>query len=118
MAYGGVICEYKISKAKEGVNSYQNYKKRDEATLQKAKDELESLLKTCDDEVVLQEMQEYIIATRQKLELAKQNLTNAMQHKDSSQITQAKLAYKIAHIEYIAARQEELRLRDLLKSLR
>ena len=74
MAYGGVICEYKISKAKEGVNSYQNYKKRDEATLQKAKDELESLLKTCDDEVVLQEMQEYIIATRQKLELAKQKV--------------------------------------------
>ncbi|MGX3044783.1 hypothetical protein [Helicobacter sp. T3_23-1056] len=117
-ALGGAVCEYKIDKAKEGVKSYQSYKKRDEDKLAKAKNELESLLKNCDDEAVLKEMEEYIAHTKQKLESARQNLHLAIQSNDTHQITQAKLAHKIAHIQYIAARQEQLRLKDLLKSSR
>ena len=117
-ALGGAVCKYKIDKAREGITSYETYKKRDETKLREAKAELESLLKTCDDEAVLKEMQEYIATTKQKLEIARQNLNLAMQSNDTHQITQAKLAHKIAHIEYIAAKQEELRLKDLLKSNR
>ncbi|MGX2972983.1 hypothetical protein [Helicobacter sp. T3_23-1059] len=118
IALGGAVCEYKINKAKEGIKSYQSYKKRDEDKLAKAKNELESLLQTCDDEAVLKEMEEYIAFALQKLKSARQNLNLAMQSNNTHQITQAKLAHKIAHIEYIAAKQEQLRLKDLLKSSR
>lgn len=121
MAYAGVVCDYKIDKAREGVSSYQAYKnskKFDENKLKEAKSQLDSLLKSCDDEAVLKEMEEYIAKTKKRYEIAKQNLAILDSSKNSHQITQAKLECKIAHIEYIAARQEELRLKDLQKSNR
>lgn len=121
MAYAGAVCDYKIDKAREGVRSYQAYKnskKFDENKLKEVKSQLDSLLKSCDDEAVLKEMEEYIAKTKKRYEIAKQNLAILDSSKNPHQITQAKLEYKIAHIEYIAARQEELRLKDLQKSNR
>ena len=69
------------------------------------------------DEAILQDVQEHIKRTKNKLDAENLRLANALQAQDQHRIFQAKLAYKIAEIEYIAARQEELRLKDLLKPI-
>ncbi len=112
----GAICDFKIKTAKEGLQASENAKNKDEAKIQKAKKELEVLQKHCDDEEILAEVKEHIKATKNKLNQATSRLNEAYQTQNQHLIFQAKLQYKIAHIEYIAARQEELRLKDLARS--
>ncbi len=112
----GAICDFKIKTAKEGLQASENAKNKDEAKIQKTKKELEALQKHCDDEEILAEVKEHIKATKNKLNQATSRLNEAYQAQNQHLIFQAKLQYKIAHIEYIAARQEELRLKDLARS--
>lgn len=113
--YGGAICEYKIRQAKEGLEAYEKKPSPSQSKLAKARDELESLQKHCDDEKILQEVQENIACTRERLDEANAALAQARAANDQAALQQATLEQKIAQVEYIAARQEELRLKDLLK---
>lgn len=113
----GAICEFKIKQAQEGIRAYEQKRNYDPDKLAEARKELDTLLKHCDDEAILQDVQEHIKRTKNKLDAENLRLANALQAQDQHRIFQAKLAYKIAEIEYIAARQEELRLKDLLKPI-
>lgn len=90
--------------------------KYDESKLDKARAELAALESSCDDEAILKDVRENIALTKSNLDKANENLARAMDSKDSHKIFQARLEQKLAHAQYIAARQEELRLKDLLKS--
>ena len=114
-AQAGAICEYKIHQAKSGLEAYENKPNPNQKKLQEARAELESLLKHCDDEEILEEVASYIVSMKSALDHANLTLAQAKQTGDKSAIHQATLAQKIAQAQYIAARQEELRLKDLLK---
>ncbi|WP_285264875.1 hypothetical protein [Helicobacter zhangjianzhongii] len=113
--YAGAICEYKIQQAQDGLNAYEQKASKDPAKLQEARDDLARLLEHCDDTEILAEVAEYITYTKSQLTSANIALAQAKESSDKSAIHQATLAQKIAHRQYIAARQEELRLKDLLK---
>ncbi|WP_288644673.1 DUF1090 family protein [uncultured Helicobacter sp.] len=115
MCYAGAFCDFKIKSAQEGLEAFQASPKKDIQKIQKAKEELESLRKNCKDGEILQEVEENIKATKARLDLANHKLKEAYQSQDNHQIFQAKLQYKIAESEYISAKQEQLRFRDLLK---
>ncbi|OBV28579.1 hypothetical protein BKN38_08235 [Helicobacter sp. CLO-3] len=136
----GAICEFKIKQAREGVAALETKKeaqqesqkevqkkaaldsstsdssKYDESKLNKARAELAALESSCDDEAILKDVRENIALTKSNLDKANENLARAMDSKDSHKIFQARLEQKLAHAQYIAARQEELRLKDLQKS--
>ncbi|ETD26889.1 hypothetical protein [Helicobacter canis] len=113
--YGGAICEYKIKQAQDGLEAYMQKPHKDPHKLQEAQDELNSLLKHCDDREILEEVASYIASMKSALTHANSTLAQAKESGDKSAIHQATLAQKIAQAQYIAARQEELRLKDLLK---
>lgn len=113
--YGGAICEYKIKQAQDGLEAYMQKPHKDPHKLQDAQDELNSLLKHCDDREILEEVASYIASMKSTLTHANSTLAQAKESGDKSAIHQATLAQKIAQAQYIAARQEELRLKDLLK---
>ncbi len=109
----GAICDFKIQSAKDGLKAITESK--NEKKIKIAKKELEELQKNCDDRAVLLEVQENIKAARENLNKANAKLNEAYAAKDKHLIFQAELQYKIAHAQYIAARQEELRLKDLMR---
>lgn len=113
--YGGAICEYKIKQAQDGLEAYMQKPHKDPHKLQDAQDELNSLLKHCDDREILEEVASYIVSMKSALTHANITLAQAKESGDKGAIHQATLAQKIAQAQYIAARQEELRLKDLLK---
>lgn len=115
LLYGGSICEYKIKQAQDGLDAYMQKSHKDPHKLQDAQDELNSLLKHCDDKEILEEVRSYIASMKSALTHANITLAQARESGDKSAIHQATLAQKIAQRQYIAARQEELRLKDLLK---
>ncbi|WP_317372429.1 hypothetical protein [Helicobacter canis] len=115
--YGGAICEYKIKQARDGLEAYMQKPHKDPHKLQEAQDELASLLQHCDDKEILEEVASYIASMKSALNHANSTLAQAKESGDKSAIHQATLAQKIAQAQYIAARQEELRLKDLLKPL-
>lgn len=120
-AQAGAICEYKIHQAKVGLEAYENKPNPNQKKLQEARTELESLLKHCDDEGILGEVRANIAATKSRLDQANVALAQVKEMNggmnDRAALQQALLAQKIAQAQYIAARQEELRLKDLLKPL-
>ncbi|MBR2494032.1 hypothetical protein [Helicobacter sp.] len=115
LLYGGSICEYKIKQAQDGLDAYMQKPHKDPHKLQDAQDELNSLLKHCDDKEILEEVRSHIASMKSALTHANMTLAQARESGDKSAIHQATLAQKIAQRQYIAARQEELRLKDLLK---
>lgn len=120
-ANSGAICEYKIHQAQEGLKAYENKPNPNPQKLQEARDELESLQKHCDDDEILEEVRAHIATTKSRLDEANIALAQAKEMNggmnDKAALQQALLAQKIAQAQYIAARQEELRLKDLLKPL-
>lgn len=111
----GAVCEFKIQQAKSGLQAYEQKPSPESSKLQAAREELERLQTQCNDEQILQELRAYIASLKDRLTQANATLAKARESRDKSAIQQATLAQKLAQIEYIAARQEELRLQDLLK---
>ncbi|PAF49151.1 hypothetical protein BKH41_03455 [Helicobacter sp. 12S02232-10] len=113
LGYGGPICDFKIN----NVSSQIDYalKKNPNQNLSELKKNLQELEKNCKDSDVLKDINQNIEMTQNNLEQAKINLSDAQIKGNIHQIRQAQIDLKIANLQYIAAKQELLRMKDLLK---
>lgn len=112
--YAGPICDFK----KKDIQSQIDYAKEKnlQAKAKKLEEKLANFSKTCKDSDILEEINQNIKETQKNLQDAKSALRNAQSEGNAHNIRQAEIGYKMANLEYIAAKQEMLRMKDLLKS--
>ncbi|PAF53962.1 hypothetical protein BKH42_03065 [Helicobacter sp. 13S00482-2] len=111
--YAGPICEFKLNDIKAQID-YAKKKNLDN----RAKDleiKLQDFAKTCKDSDILEEIDQNIQSTQNNLQNAKSALHQAQLQGDAHRLRQAQIDYKVANMQYIAAKQEMLRMKDLLK---
>ncbi|PAF41622.1 DUF1090 family protein [Helicobacter sp. 11S02596-1] len=112
--YAGPICDFKINDAKAQIQ--YAIQKNLNANIPELQKNLQKLEKTCKDSDILDEIHQNIQATQSNLDQVKMNLDTARTDGNAHKIRQAQIEFKIANMQYIAAKQELLRMQDLLKS--
>ncbi|PAF52570.1 DUF1090 family protein [Helicobacter sp. 13S00477-4] len=112
--YAGPICEYKINDMKyQLVYAKKQHLDKQipllEKNLQKFKDK-------CKDSDILNDIYQNIEMTRDNLKNAKSDFSQAQIEGNAYKIRQAQIHLEIANKQYIAAQQELLRMKDLLRT--
>ncbi|PAF48380.1 hypothetical protein BKH46_00245 [Helicobacter sp. 12S02634-8] len=112
--YGGAICDFKIKDLQTQIQDAQN-----KAHTQRAAElikKLEAFKKDCKDSDILADIHHNIEVTQNQYKQAKAHLSQAQSQGDPHAIRQAQIEVKIANMQFVAAQQELLRMKDLLKN--
>lgn len=112
--YAGPICDFKQKDMQFQIDYAKEKNLQEKA--KKLEEKLANFSKTCKDSDVLEEINQNIEETQKNLQNAKSALHQAQIEGNAHNLRQAQIDYKIANMQYIAAKQEMLRMKDLLKS--
>ncbi|MDO7253418.1 DUF1090 family protein [Helicobacter cappadocius] len=114
IVYAGPVCDFKLNDLKSQIDYAKKKGFEDKAKQLEVK--LSDFSKTCRDSDILEEINQNIKNTQKNLQSARSALHQAQIDGNAHNLRQAQIDYKVANMQYIAAKQEMLRMKDLIKS--